>query len=496
MRTPKTIYSKRNPQLQKIFERTEPVKIMCIALDYAKAQHTVLICDGRGDILKDCFAVDNSAAGAKLLLDQARACAKHKKVQSEDTFFVGEDCPSYAENFIRRLRSANYLILHVNAWEAKQQRDNYQASSDALDLLGIARCCLNRHAYTLEDAPEAYSNLRIATRDRDKVVRLRTLVSNRMHGYVDRLFPGFLEIQKSGLSPFGQASLELMEERFSPAQMGRRRRQTLIPWLRRRRVKEPEEVAAKLKKLATETLEPAPPQTAMLQRTLAKLVRLYRDLQQSISALDKEVAHWLARTPGAFLTSIGGFGVILAAGWTAELGPPSQWRPTRRISSYAGVVPKTKQTGGPDKEPLTGKVQQRCNKRLKNVVLQAVEKVRQYGPEDLRQAAQQLDLRGAHTQYAMAKRLIRLCKHLVVNQTIYRPKALINPQTPQTTLADHYQAIWEKLLPKWRAKADLHDVFAPDLPLGQWRNMARELYGLQLPLCCQQPSQDFDQETL
>jgi hypothetical protein len=49
-------------------------------------------------------------------------------------------------------------------------------------------------------------------------------------------------------------------------------------------------------------------------------------------------------------------------------------------------------------------------------------------------------------------------------------------------MVQYYQDLWEKLLPKWKSKADLRDVFAPELPLGQWRQMARELYALELPL--------------
>jgi hypothetical protein len=203
---------------------------------------------------------------------------------------------------------------------------------------------------------------------------------------------------------------------------------------------------------------------------------------QTIKGSDRELAYWLARTPGALLTSIGGIGITLAAGWTAELGPPQQWRAVRRLCSYAGVISKSKQTGGPDKEPLTGHTQHRCNKRLKNVVLQAVEKVRLFGPEDLRQTAQQLEARGAHTEFALAKRLVRLAKYLVTTGTMYRPKALLDPDTPKPVLAAYYQALWDKLVQKWKGKADLKDVFAPGQPLGQWREMAKELYALELRL--------------
>jgi transposase len=490
MPTKSSIYAHCNPQLIKLFEAAgHPAKVACVALDYAKAQHTALICNGLGDLLKGAFAVDNAPTGAGQLLHQVRRTAKQRRIRPEHVFFGGEDYPSYAENFVRRLRQEKFLVVRVNAWEAKQQRSNFQASSDSLDLLGIARCCLNRRGETVRDLPAAYTNLRIATRDRDQLVRNRTAVSNRIHSYVDRLFPGFLNVQKSGLCPFCKASLDLMVDRFSPAQLSRRPRQALADWLGRHGVEQRDEVAAQLKQLAKGVLGPAPEQTIMLQRSLAKLVELYRGLDQSITLLDRELAYWLARSPGALLTSIGGFGITLAAGWTAELGPPSQWRAVPRLCSYAGVVPKSKQTGGPQKEPVVGPVQQRCNKRLKNVVLQAVEKVRQFGPEDLLQVAQQLEAQGSHVEFALAKRLVRLGKYLTVTGTIYRPKALLASDTPKATLVTYYQNLWDNLLKKWKDKADLKDVFAPEHPLGQWRNMARELYALELRLPQQRQAQ-------
>ena len=148
------------------------------------------------------------------------------------------------------LKRKRFLFSVGRAWEAKQQRDNFQASSDSLDLLGIARCCLNRRAEPVRDLPEAYPNLRIATRDRDKLVRMRTAVSNRIHSYVDRLFPGFLSVSKGGLDPFCKASLELMEDRFSPSQLSRRPGQALGEWLGRRGVVQPQDTAKQLKQLA------------------------------------------------------------------------------------------------------------------------------------------------------------------------------------------------------------------------------------------------------
>jgi hypothetical protein len=220
---------------------------------------------------------------------------------------------------------------------------------------------------------------------------------------------------------------------------------------------------------------------------LKQLIELYRHLQNSIAAADRELAFWLARTPGALITSIPGFGLTLSAGLIAELGPPKQWRSLRRLCSYAGVVPRTQQTGGPDNPARTGPVQSRCNKRLKNVLIQAVQKVMLYGSEDLLATAAQLQARGAHTRFAMAKRLLRLCKSIALTGALYRPKALMNPSTPSETLREYYQQLWPKLIEKWRNKTDVRQVFAPEQPLGQWRQTIQELYTLDLPLPVRTP---------
>jgi transposase len=475
-----SIYSQCNPRLVRLFEEARhPTKVICVAMDYAKSKHTALFCNGAGDLLKGAFPVENTAAGAMGLLREVRLHCQRGGIKPEHVFLGGEDYPSFAENFLRRL-AAEFLIVRVNAWEAKQHRDNFQASTDSLDLLGIARCCLNRRAQIVQQLPAAYVNLRIAVRHRDLLVRQTTGVSNRMHNYVDRLFPGFLK--HSGLEAFGEPCLDLMSDKFSPAEISRRSTQSLALWLKRRRVQKPDERARELKELAKATLPPADEQTALLQTTLRQLVSLYRGLQASVAMLDCELAYWLARTPGALLTSIGGIGVTLAAVVTAELGPPDQWRAVRRLCSYAGVIPRIKQTGGPDRQAITTHVQSRCNKRFKNAILQAVDKVCIWGSDDLRQTARKLEARGAHVEFAMAKRVVRLCKYLVATGTVYRPKPLLAAETPKESIATYYTELWTRLLKKWQSKADVKDVFAPEHPLGQWRDMARELYELKLSL--------------
>ena len=96
----------------------------------------------------------------------------------------------------------------------------------------IATLLLNRRANCCPAQSGVYRNLRTLVRHRRKLVVMSTEVRNRMHAIVDRLFPGFLDESKSGIVPFTRSSLYLMQNRFSPKQMRRRKRKKLIEILR------------------------------------------------------------------------------------------------------------------------------------------------------------------------------------------------------------------------------------------------------------------------
>lgn len=478
-----SIFSAQSKDLRKLFEQAgHRSKVLCAPLDYAKKQHTVLFCNGHGDILKKPFSVDNSPAGLKFLLDQLQHTLTGRHLQAKHVFFGGEDIPAYAENFITQLRQKGYLVAQVNAWEAKKRRENFQASNDHLDLTAIAKLLLDWRGNVAPAAHGTYRSLRELSRTRRRVVRDKTALSNRIHTYVDRLFPGFLDVAQSGLAPFSKASLALMSERFSAPQIRRRRRPSLSHQLQRHGVEKADEVASQLQQLAAQVLEPASEHVSVWQVSLQQQVLLYNATQAACHALEAEVAHWLALTPGAFLTSIRGIGVTLAAGLSAELGDPNRLRRLACLCSYAGIIPGSKQTGGPQSPAHTTGVKPRCNRILKDWAVQASVKIGQCGPPELKAAYLALEAQEQHAQFIMAKRLLRLCKCLLRTQSIYRPSHLLAADTPRGKLAAYYLELWPALLTKWKGTCDLRHVFAAQHPLGGWRLMVQDLYGLALPL--------------
>jgi hypothetical protein len=104
------------------------------------------------------------------------------------------------------------------------------------------------------------------------------------------------------------------------------------------------------------------------------------------------------------------------------------------------------------------------------------------GPEELQNQYAQLVANGQHAQFVMSKRFLRLAKDIVRRHTVYRPKELLHPETPEAQTIAHYTQLWPKLIIKWQGLCSLQFVFDSANPLGQWRDMVQEMYKISLPL--------------
>jgi len=482
-----SIYQNQSVRIRAIFDEAKSAKkILCVAMDFAKAKHVALICDGEGSILKKSFPVDNNVEGVELLCDQIQSTARRRKIPRKHIFIGGEDEASYVENFTSALLKKKYLVVRVNARKAKENRENDLASTDDLDLLGIAKTMLSRRAIVARDPnekePKIYREIRDLCRTRRKLVREKTASSNRIHAHVDRLFPGFLTDSKSGITAFGPASLELMSRNFSCIQIAKRKQSALSNTLRRLRVHYPEETAGKLITLARESLAPDPVRIHSQQRTLSATVDLHRCIQRNADELKIEFAELLASTPYAFLTTLPGIRFVLAGGIAGELGDPEKLRRLDSLCAYAGIVPATWQSGGPDSPPTTTYTSVRCNHTLKDWVAQSAQKLRQYGPLEWRERHARWEANGQHALFAGGRRYLRLMRTLVRNQIPYMsPEARMRDTSKEIRALDAEQT-WKLLVKKWRTIPNWQKVaFAEDKPLGFWRRVSIEMHGANLP---------------
>jgi len=479
----RNIYVHQSQELLGLFEQAgNSTKVMCVPIDYAKKDHVVMFCNGHGDILRKPFPIKNTPEGVNQLAEQVYRSCRYHRINPAHVYFGGEDSGSYTENFANTLRTKGWLVAGVNAHDAKKQRENLQASTDRLDLMGIARMLLNRRGNCCPAQSGIYRNLRTLVRHRRKLVVMTTEVRNRIHTVVDRLFPGFLSERNSGITPFSKSSLWLMENRFSAPQIRRRKRQTLVESLRRNGTPKPDQAAAKLQEYAAQVLNTPDEYVDTLQLSLSQHVTHIRCLQENIEQIETEIAVWLAQTQGAFLTSVRGIGIVLAAGVTAEIGDPNMQKPLNNLTSYAGIVPKVTQTGGPEGSVYIGKVAKRSNRILKDYIVQSASHIGLHGPEELMADYKRRDAAGQHADFGIARRYLRMGICLMKTSQVYLPDRFRKNDAEPAERAGYYLMNWPSLRDKWRKAGAIKAAFEQTSPLGQWRNMVQRIYDIKLIL--------------
>ena len=68
------------------------------------------------------------------------------------------------------------------------------------------------------------------------------------------------------------------------------------------------------------------------------------------------------------------------------------------------------------------------------------------------------------------------------NSSIYLPPELRGANVSQEARVEYYQIFWPYLLDKWKKYGAHKIAFAPENPLGQWRDMIQELYDIELKI--------------
>jgi hypothetical protein len=245
-------------------------------------------------------------------------------------------------------------------------------------------------------------------------------------------------------------------------------------------VRSPDEKVKRLKELARSALPPPSSLCETLQTNLNHEVSVYEHLEGCLKELEQDIARRLAPTAGALLTTVPGIGLTLASGLYAEIGDPARDRGLVSLTSYAGLVARLKQTGGPDKEAQTRGRSRRACVPLKRCIMDIALKMGQYGHDELRADYERRVNERQDPRLTMGRRMLRICRHLIQHHDFFLPPSLLHGSVEESVRRDYYARAWDKILIKWRDKASIQQALADGTPLEQWRLFLNERYDLNL----------------
>jgi transposase len=312
-----------------------------VGVDWADEAHHAYITDDSGEKLAS-FPIEHSEKGMNKLQSQVHKFSR----KLDNVLFSIETDKGLVTSTIM---DWGYTVYPINPEAVDRYRDRYKSSgvkSDELDacvLANILRTDRSRFQPILCDS-ELARELKVLTRDRDKLVGDRTRMSNRLTAILKAYYPAALELFSEVAQPITLSFLSKYPtyddaKKTSFAEFSQFLSENHYPQPKRAR-----EIYQKLQQPHLECEE-------MLVRTKSRLmlvtVSQLQILMDEIKSYEKEIENLLRSHPDwDIFLSLPGSGDILSARFIAEFGDNrDRYEKAIDVQAESGSAPITIQSG-------------------------------------------------------------------------------------------------------------------------------------------------------
>ncbi|WP_329375699.1 IS110 family transposase [Streptomyces sp. NBC_01351] len=306
-------------------------------VDIGKTHHHCVVLDAEGTKRLSRRVLNDEPELLTLLADVLAL--------DEDVLWAVDVADGMAALWINALLNHGQHLVYIPGLAVNRASAGYRGmgKTDAKDATVIAdQARMRRDLTVLRPDDEHAIELRILTNRRADLTADRTRRINRLRGQLTGIFPAL----ERALDLSNNGPLILLSGYQTPAALRRTGRKRLETWLRNRKVRSPEALAAVAMEAAgrQHTAVPGEKIIAQVIHTLAKEVM---DLNEQIIEIDKLIAarfreHKLAEV----IESMPGIGPLMGAEFlAATAGDMSRYGTADRLASLAGVAPVPRDSG-------------------------------------------------------------------------------------------------------------------------------------------------------
>lgn len=467
-----SIFKNAGTDLRELLTRYEPDEILYVPIDVAKYNHSAMVVSFFGEVIIPKFDFPYNNHGIDFL--RKKLDIAQKQTHAKKLFLSMESTGHYHENLAAVLMDFGYDVQVLNPVDSRNERDNVHAKTDAIDLAAIARVIMSNKGKRSYIPDCIYYNLQRASRTHRKLTWQETDIKNIITMLVDKTFNGLWDKDNSIFSEkWGKGSLLFVKNYPTPQQTTRLGIKRLTGFFKKHNTKLTMETARKIIELAKIT--PARPLEVMESdiKALRTNIQILEILSSAIVQQKKQMVKFLVQTPGTYLLSIPGIGVVYASDFTAEVGDIHRFAYAGQVISLAGTAPGKHQSGELDKPNM--KTSHRGRRPLRVTVNQIALSLDNNCPEYhsyySKKYYQYKDTPGK-AKTATANKFIKLAFAMMRNETLYFPR-IGNPLTAEK---DYYQSVWDKM--KEKLKPHLSDDIPQSNYLTGIQHQLEEKYGI------------------
>jgi transposase len=406
-----------HPRVQKV----GPEHFGLVCIDCAKARSKFMVVDFYGTVLVPPTPVEHQRPDLETAIGIVQAAFATHAIH--DSLVAIERTGRYHEVAQRAFAAASFetRILHPFATKQHRQPSDPGNKTDDTDLVAIFRAAVNGFALREADWGVSWRNLQLLVRHRRDLVGKCTALSCQIREHLDAALPGLAAC-------FGNlwdsaVAWHLIRQFPTAAALQQAGVAGLAASLRQAGIRFQRPTLEKVFAWSQRAAQPEPTAAIHYRLTLALNDDRLRKTQE-IHALERDIAHALARTPYILLLSFPGVHVISAAEFAGEMGPIEFYANAQAITGRAGLFPSRYQSD--DVDLANGPLVRCANRRLRAAILGIADNLIKCN-QHFRALAGRWRLAGRdprHSHVKVACRFCRIAYQIVAGRQVFRHPCL------------------------------------------------------------------------
>lgn len=360
-------------KMMELFEEIGSKKVLVAGLDVSKNKFTIAVVNGFYEIKIKPKDVN---------LDKKSLASLYKQinliVQKEDIkqlIFGCEPSGIYYKPILKELvaQYPNAMFKLINPSSTKANRDQRmeREKTDSIDAYAITDLLIRGECYDIGIEDNTFDIIRNYVRELDHLVKEQVRLKNKIHALTDEFYPGLESNTGSFLdSKYGLRFLKVLPK---PMELAKLSIEDWIKLLSNNNYQLPKHIAIRLRDRSNSIVVSEHKNFNTTREYIIFLAEEYEHLAERKNKLEEKLKELIGSLEfGENLKEINGISTLTVARIIAYMGNPYRFKSGKEIASFAGLIPRSDQSGKEDKAKILSK---KGHKKLRSTLVQAAQQV-------------------------------------------------------------------------------------------------------------------------
>jgi transposase len=360
-------------KMVKLFKEVGFEKVLIAGIDVSKNKFTIAAVNGMyeskvkvKDIKLDKDSLNDLYREIDLII---------KKEGIKQLIFGCEPSGIYykpiVKDLMRKYPDAMFKLINPSSTKSNREQRMEREKTDPIDTYAITDLLIRGECYDLEIEDNTFNIIKEYVRELDHIVKERVRYKNKIHALTDEIYPGLESSSTSFLdSIYGKRFLKVLPK---PETINNLSAEDWIRILSTSDYRLPLHQAKKLKNRSLSIVSNRHNNFKTTKEYIVFLVEGYEHLEERKEKIENKLDKLIDSLEfGKNLKEIDGIQTLTVARIIAYMGNPYRFKSGKEVASFAGLTPKSNQSGKKDKRK---KLSKKGHSKLRATLVQAAQQV-------------------------------------------------------------------------------------------------------------------------